>query len=349
MPAYATGLSGQVGFVAETTVGTAVTVTKFVEFLNESLKREAGWQRSAGLRAGQGYVRTGRLQQTSFTVNGGLSLEVPDRGVGLLWKHSLGSTITVPTQIAATTAYEQIHIPGSKAGMGLTMQVGRPEAAYPVVVRPFTYRGVKITEWEFSIEDGGFAQWSLTLDGWEEDVATALAVASFPTGGDLFNWRHATTFKIGGTASTTGGKITIAGGTPATTVFKTFTIRGATPMDVERRGLGGGGVKKEQFENDNPGLTGTLGGEFTSRTEIYDLVRSGASTALEINFDTGVAAGVGNNFQLGFKIPAVKFSGNDGPNVNGPGIIPQSVDFECTDDGTNAPLEVRVVSTDTTL
>jgi hypothetical protein len=344
---FGSGLSAQVMAAQETTVGTAVTVTKAYEFLSESLSREATWQQSAGLRAGQAYVRTGRMVQTAFSASGDLVMEHADRGgMGLWWKHALGSAITVPVVIGATTAFEQVHTPGPKTGLALTTQIGRPQT--DGTVRPFTYRGVKVVSWEFSVSDGEITQFSLTLDGWEEDVVTALAVASFPASSAVFSFKDATVFKLGGTAATASGKITITGGVAATTVFRGFTIRGETPLATDRRGLGNAGIKREQIENDRPTITGTLEGEFTSRTEIYDLVRSGASTAMEVLFDTGVAAGTGNNFAIGFKVPAAKFQ-SGAVNVDGPDIIGQSVDFTATDDGANAPLEVRIVSTDTTL
>jgi hypothetical protein len=346
MPSYGSGLSAQVGLKAETTVGTEVTVDKFYEFLSESLSWEATWQRSAGLRAGQGYVRTGRMVQTAYTAAGDLVVEHADRGgMGTLWKHALGSSATA-TQIAATTAYRQTHTPGAKTGLGLSVQVGRPQT--DATVRPFTYRGCKVVSWEFSCSDGEIAQLSLTLDGWQESTATSLATASYSTTSAVFNFAHATTLKLGGTASTASGRTSIASGVATTTVFRGVTITGETPLAVDRRGLGNSGVKREQIENDRPTVMGTLDGEFTSRTEIYDLVKSGASTPLELVFDTGVAAGVGNNYSLSFILPAVKFSSGS-VNADGPDIIGQSVNFEATDDGTNPVIQVELVSTDTVL
>lgn len=346
MPAYGSGLSAQVGLKAETTVGTAVTVDKFYEFLSEGLSWEATWQRSAGLRAGQGYVRTGRMIQTAYSASGDLVVEHADRGgMGTLWKHALGTVATIPVVIGATTAYKQIHVPGSKTAMGLTVQVGRPQT--DATVRPFTYRGCKVTQWEFSCSDGEIAQLSLSLDGWQEDTATTLATASYNTSSSVFNFAHATSLKLGGTATTAAGETTIASGVATTTVFRGVTLTGETPMAVDRRGLGNSGVKREQIENDRPTVTGTLDGEFTSRTEIYDLVKSGASTAFELVFDTGVAAGAGNNYSLSFIMPAVKFSSGT-VNVDGPDIIGQSVNFEATDDGTNPVIQVKIVSTDST-
>lgn len=346
MPNYGSGLSAQVGFKNETTVGTAVTVDHFVEFLSESISQEIGWQRSAGLRAGQGYVRSNRMVQTSYNVAGDLVMEYPDRGMGLLWKHALGSTISAPTIIGATTAYKSIFTPGSKSGMGLTVQVGRPQT--DATVRAFTYRGCKVTSWEFSVSDGEIAQLSLSIDGWKEDTATALATATFPATSAVFSSIHGTSTKLGGTATTTAGETTVASGVSATTVFRGFTIRGETPMATDRRGIGNAGIKREQIENDRPTVTGTLEGEFTSRAEIYDLAVAGTATALEVDFDLGVAAGTGNNFFLSFIVPAAKFV-NPNVNVDGPDIIGQSIDFEGTDDGTNPVVQVKTVSVDTAL
>jgi hypothetical protein len=342
---YGSGLSAQVGFKAEATVGTEVVVDKFAEFLSESLSYSATWQRSAGLRAGQAYTRSGRMVITAHDVAGDLTVEYADRGMGTLWKHALGSTITTPTLIA-TTAYKQIHIPGPKTGMGLTIQVGRPQT--DGVVKAHTFRGCKCTAWEFSCSDGEIAQFSLTLDGWQENLATALAVASYPATSSVFSFKDATVLKLGGTAATAAGETTITSGVTATTVFTGFTIRGETPLATSRRGLGNAGVKREQIENDRPTVTGTMEGEYTSQSEIYALVKSGAATAMEVVFDNGVDAGSSNTFKVSFVLPAVKFSSGS-VNVDGPDIIGQSVDFEALDDGTNPVLQVKLVSTDSTL
>src|SRR6266699_2303402 len=151
MPAYGSGLSSQLGIVPEVTVGTQVNpVTKFYEYDSEGLDFDPGWQEAQGLKAGAGYVSIGRVQQTAFGVSGDIILKHADRGLttgggmGLWWKHALGSPITTPTVIGATTAYKQIHVPGAKTGLSLTTQVGRPQT--DATVRPFTWRGMKISQ-----------------------------------------------------------------------------------------------------------------------------------------------------------------------------------------------------------
>lgn len=354
MPAYGSGLSSQLMIAPETTVGTAVTVTKAYEYDSEGIDFDPGWQESQGLRAGQGYVSVGRVQQTAFSVSGDITLKVADRGfttgggMGLWWKHALGSTITTPTVIGATTAFKQIHTPGPKTGLSLTAQVGRPQT--DATVRPFTWRGMKIPQWEFTCQDQGLAQLKLTVDAWQEDVATALATASYPTASEIFAFQHATNFKIGGTVSTTGGETSISGGTTVSTLATGITVTGSTPMADSRRGLGNAGVKKEQIENDIPTVTGSLDGEFTTRAEFYDLFKSGGTTALQLDFAkfsqngndaAGVAAGA-NPFLLSFIWPAVKIKAA-GVHVDGPDILGQDISFQAYSNNVDPVIQVKLV------
>src|SRR5215469_18033368 len=219
MVVYASGLSGQVGTVAESTYGTPVTVTHFYEFLSESLTFNPNWLDGAGLKAGQAYNRASRTVQSRFDVNGYLTMEhtigspanaVAD-SMGFWWKYALGSSVTTPTLVLGT-AYKQVHTNGSKAGQFITVQVGRPQIS-GITVQPFTYTGIKVTDWEFSCNDNQIAQLKCTCDGQTELTSVALAAASYPTPNGLFAFSDASVMTIGGTASTSGGETTVAGGT----------------------------------------------------------------------------------------------------------------------------------------
>jgi hypothetical protein len=76
--------------------------------------------------------------------------------MGFWWKYALGSAFTTPVVVVGT-AFAQTHVNGSKAGQFLTVQVGRPQIS-GTTVQPFTYTGVKITDWEFSCNDNQIAQ-----------------------------------------------------------------------------------------------------------------------------------------------------------------------------------------------
>jgi hypothetical protein len=351
MPTYASGLSGQVGVVAETTYGTPVTVTKFYEFLSENFQFNPNFLDGQGLKSGQAYNRSSRTVQSQFDVNGDLTMEHTDGSaasaaadsMGLFWKHALGSTVTTTTQISATTAYKQIHTPGSKAGFSLTLQVGRPQIS-GVTVQPFTYQGVKISDWEFSCSDNQIAQLKVTCDGQQELTATGLAAASYPTPNALFSFADAGNFKIGGTASTSAGETTVAAGVAVGSRVTAITITGSTPMKVDRYGLGNAGLKGEPIENAIPTITGTLTTEFFSRTELYDVFKAGTTTTLQLDFSHGDAGG-GNPYLLSFIMPAVKFK-SGAMNINGPDVIPQTIGFQAYDDGsgTNPVIQVKLVS-----
>lgn len=112
-----TGLDAQIGFAAESTWATAVTVTRFIEFNSESLKFEPTWLEPTGLRVGTKHKRVSRIRQSRKSVSGDVEFDVATLGMGLFVKHMLGSAITTTTLISGT-AYKQVHTPGGFLGLG---------------------------------------------------------------------------------------------------------------------------------------------------------------------------------------------------------------------------------------
>jgi hypothetical protein len=354
--AFGSGLSAQLMVAQEATVGTAVTPTTGYEFTAETFVSNPTYLEGMGLKSGQQFARASRSVISRSDVNGGFTLEHGDRGHhGLQWKHALGSPLTAPV-LALGTAYKQIHTPGMKTGLSQTVQVGRPTTGG--VVQAFTYNGVKTVDWSFTCTDAAIAALALTMDGWSEATATALVAAAYSANIRNFTFADCTNFRIGGTATTAGGETTIAGGTAIQSIVKGITLTGTTPMAQERYGLGNGGTKKEQLENAMSGITGSLDSELTNLTEIYALFKSGTYVPLQCDFQhfnadgtdaNGVAAGP-NPFLLSFILPAVKFKAAP-VNIGGPDIVGMKAGFTAYDDGSgsNPVLQVKIVSTDTTL
>lgn len=337
------GLDAQLGFAAESTFGTGVTATRFLEFDNEDLKFQPTWLEGEGLRAGKKFKRAARVAVSRKAVSGKFDIKVPNMGMGLLLKHMVGSSATA-AQIDETDAYEQIHTPGDLYGKSLTVQVGRPEPGSGTV-RPFGYTGCKVTQWEMTLQDGDHLKLSVTLDGRDEDTSTGLAVASYASGAELFNFSHAT-LKLGGTPATADGKTTISGGTAVATVINQIQLKGESPMAVDRYGIGNAGLKAEQIENDYPNVTGSLDAEF-DKTELYDVFKAYDSLALELVLEFG-AADTDQPFHLSFLAPAIKFK-ESSPSVDGPGIVKAQTEFEVYDNETDPAYQFRYVSTDTTI
>lgn len=340
--ATGTGLDAQLGFAAETVVGTGVTVTKFVEFDSEGLQFDAGFLEPTGLRVGRKFKRASRVVQSRKSVSGDIELAVASRGMGVLWKHALGSSAVAT--VIVSPAFRQIHIPVGMQGLGLTVQVGRPEPATGTV-RAFTFRGCKVSDWEFSLSDGEVSKLKLSVDGFDETLVTALATASY-TSANLFNFSQAT-LKLGGTATTSTGLMSVASGTQVATVIKDFSVKFSTPMATERYGLGNAGVKSEQLENDIPTITGKFGAEF-SKTELYDPFKANTTMAMEF-VQIGAAIGAsGSNDTLSIICPAIKIK-TATPTVDGPDVVAMDVEWEAYDDETNAPIQVMIISADTTI
>lgn len=343
MPSGA-GLDAQLGVGIESTWGTQVVPSKFFEFLSESLSMTPTYLDSAGIRAGQRYKRVSRTIISRKTVAGDVQFEVGTKSMGLLWKHALGSPISAPT-ILVSPAYEAVFLPGDFRGLGLSIQIGRPEPA-SAVVKPFTYAGCKVQEWEFSVSDGDIPSLQLTLDGRSEDTAAALTAASYPAGVGVFSFANAQ-LKLGGTAATAAGKTTITGGVQATTIITSMTVHGTSPMAAERFGLGNAGLKGQQIENDIPTITGSFAAEF-NKAELYDAFASNATTPVQMLLTGAVIGASGSSETLEITMPAVKFT-SASPQVGGPDLVQMTTEFEAYSDDVNPVIQVRTISTDVAL
>ena len=342
--ATGSGLDAQLMVGAESTWGTAVTPNKTFEFNDEGFKLEPTFLEPTGLRAGTKFKRASRVSISRKTVAGDVTMEHATKGMGILWKHALASSLTTPTALTSP-AYEQVHTPGDFRGLGLTVQVGRPEPSSGTV-KPFTYAGCKVTQWELTVSDNGIPQLKLTFDGRSEDTTTALAAASYVSGSKVFSFANAT-LKLGGTAATASGKTTVSGNTAVATVVTQVQVQGASPKATDRFGIGNSGLKAEQLENDTPTVTGSLTAEF-NKAELYDHFTNNDTLPLVLTLTGDPIGASGSNDTLEIILPAVKLK-QASPNVGGPDIVSMSTDFEAYSDEVNPVVQVRIVSGDATL
>ncbi len=227
-----------------------------------------------------------------------------------------------------------------------------------------TFRGMKVAGWEFSCADGQLAQLKLTLDGWMMGTGTSLVAPTFAGSGyqaSIFSFVDVApgNFTIGGTATTSTGtaagiETSIAGGATVNTVVKNFTLSGTTPLAQGRYGFGNAGIKREQYENGIPTITGTLEAEWTSRAEFFDPFVNNTSLPMQIKWThylggvdaNNVGGGTGANpYLLSFVMPQVKIKTSP-VKLNGPDLITQTIGFEAYDDGSNPVLQAKIVSQD---
>lgn len=345
--ATGTGLDAQIGMKTETTVGTQVVVDRFFPFDSAEVVMEPSYIEGTSIRAGKKYKSVNQVGIARRTVTGKVQVPVTYKNFGWFWRHFIGSTGTAVVVPAGTLAFDQYHTPGGLRGQSFTMQVGKPEASTGTV-KPFTYFGCKVTDWDLTFADNALTQCSFSVDGWNQDSVSALTTATYITSNPQWSFADVTTFKLGGTPSTAAGKTTIAGGTAVTSVVSQVVLSGKNTMATDRFGLGNAGIKKEQLETDFTAISGTFSAEFNS-ADFQGAFEAGTTTSLQIDsISTPVIEGT-THYLLSVILPSIKITKAPAV-VSGPGLVAVSGEFMVydPDDGSNPPIQIHIVSTDTT-
>lgn len=339
------GLSTQVMIGEEATVGTAVTPSRGYEVHSVTPTHNTITAVSSGLRA----ASLGHRARNRAKVGVDAQLTVPttvfSQDAGLWLKHALGSATA--TQIDTSDTYRQIHLPDDLTGLGLTVQVGLAQT--DGTVRPYTYRGCKITSWELACQMDQLLEATWTLDAWAWDTSTSLVAASYTDNDTLeeYHWGLLSA-TIGGTVATASGRTTITSGT-ALSGLRGIDLKGTNTLRTNRRLAGGSGVKSEQLENDFRSYTGDLDLEFADRTQVLDLADDNTSTALQFVF-TGVNKDDDSNAPtLRITYPAVKFE-SAAPSAGGPDMVDGKASFTAYEDdsGDHPLIQIEYESIDST-
>ncbi len=328
--AVAVGQQTVVGFAAESTWGTPVTVTRFLDILSESLELSPETIQSEGLRGGTRNARTGsRRSRSTRSAGGDIEMEVPTRGFGLLLKMLLGSSVTSATQQGSTAAYLQTHTIGTQTSKSMTIQKQLRDGA-GTEVESFTYEGAKVVSGEFSVSVGELLKASLSIDAQDEITSTAAASASFLANSSVFSFQDVGTLTLDGSAAATVSE---------------FSIKVENALKTDRYFLGNSGVKDEQMDNGFVTVTGQLTAEFASTT-YYDAFKNDTPLALVCRA-TGDVIESPHSEYIEFSCPQIRLMGET-PKVGNMEILTVSVPFEAyaPDDGSSA-ITIKYMSRDT--
>jgi hypothetical protein len=327
--AIGSGLGAQLGIATETTYGTFVAPTKFLEFTKESLVLKKTTAQSSGIAAGRLMALSSRRVVTQIEAGGSLELEVSNKGMGPLLQALMGTTVT-PVQQGATTAYLQTHALGDQTGKSLTIQKGMPLTTGTVVDKSFV--GCKIVSAEFSCGSGEMLSSSWEIDAKDCDETQTLAAASY-SAMSPFGF-HQMAVKIG----TYGSEAALDG-------VRKASLKIERPAATDRFYAGAAGRKKEPLPNDLVKVTGSLEMDYVSTT-IDDLHTSDGGTSLVWEFiGPLIAATHFETFRI--KVPVIKFD-DAPPTIEGHGIVRPTFNFTGLFDLTN-PVAIEYISTDSTL
>lgn len=313
--ALASGLAGQLGFAAESTYGTFVAPTRFLEFNEANVKYERERIESNGIRAGRRVLH--RWAAGVQRAVGDVTFEMAPQGFALLWHHALGGNVTT-----GSNPYTHTLTPGDLAGKSLSLQLGKP--SIDGTVRSFSYLGCKVTGLEVSAAVNEYAMMTVSWYGNHLDTSQTLGTASYPTGLTPFDF--------------TKGSVSLAG---SGFDVKEFTLNIDNGLAVDRHFIRSTTPEKskEPLESTRREITGSMTADFTDLTALNRFI-NGTEAALVLTFNAGASAQTTITMN-------VRFDGED-PDL-GPELLEQPLQFKAVSSTSDAAaLTVVVVNADTT-
>lgn len=302
------GLGGQFGYVSETTVGTLVTVDKFLPVTAPEPAQEIDRHDSMGIRAGR--LITAAWKPGGKHISGTVESELWNTDIATLFRHMFGAV-----QVATNgSQWDYTYTPADLTGESMTMQVGKP--AINGTVHPFTWGGVKVASWTLSAEVGSLAMLSLDVVAMTETNGVSLAVASYDATLAPFVFTEAS--------------IAIAGST--NNVVSSFEI--TCDNGITERPRLGSDTSREYLQNGFREITGSFTKDFESLTQ-YNRFVNATESALVLNFDNGTETLV---------ITAnVRYDGG-APALSGPELLEEECAFKVVH-GTSDALGITAVLT----
>lgn len=327
--AIGSGLGAQVGVAPESTYGTFVAPTKFVEFTKEGIVLKKTTAQSAGIAAGRLVPLASRRVVTQREAAGSLDMEFTNKAMGLFLQALMGTTVT-PVQQVATAAYLQTHILADSVGKSLTIQKGLPLTTGTVTRKNLL--GCKILSAEFSCEVGGMLTVSFDIDAKDCEETSVLATASYPT---------MAPFHFG----QMGIKLGAFGSETARDGIRKMSVKIERPQATDRFYANASALKAEPITNDQVKITGSIERDYVS-PDLDDLHTSDAASSLVWEF-IGPEIAPTYNERVAFVLPAIKFD-DAPPSVDGFDVIKQTLNFTGLYDGTN-PNKIEYMSADITL
>jgi hypothetical protein len=329
--AVASGIGSQVGVAVESTYGTYVAPTKFIQARKVSVKKVKNTVTTGGLGAGR-LIQLGTRRVVTTKAGGGtLECEFVNKGMGLLVQALMGTTVT-PVQQASTTAYLQTHTLADPTGKFLTVQAGVPDTTG--TVRPYSFLGTKVTGATFTFEVDKEVSSSFELDSRDVTEAQTIVAASYVASTRPFVGTD-TSVKVG----TFGSEAAVTGVTKA-------TVKIDRALNTDRFYFGSLGLKAEPLIGGYAKITGTISADFVDKTIFADRFASDAGFSLVVEAVGLQISGIYYD-TLRITLPMCFLDG-DTPVVEGPDIVNGDFPFVCLFDGTNLP-KIEVISTDTTL
>jgi len=320
------GLASQFGIKEETVYGTPVTVDRFLEIESSSVVTKVGKVESPVL--GSQYLKASHVSTYVAGAEGDVIWPVMSKGFGKLFKQLLGASSSV--QVGGTAEWVHTFTPDAAGGAGVsaTAQLGKP--AVDGTVHPFTYEGGKVTAWEFELSINEVLKLTATWVFENVLTATPLASPSYLAGREQFLWTNAT-LTWGGT----------------TICVREFTLSGERSLDTERYCLGSTS-RKEPILNGLSEINIEATGEFASLAAYNDFI-AGTQRELVLTVTGSPIPTASNPYKIVFTIAAAELVDPGEPEISGPEILEQPLNFRALDNGTDPVIQIDYHTDDTAI
>lgn len=324
--AFALGTNAFLGVGKETTWGQAVDPDWYIDFLlageTLSLNRE--------------YDFLPRLDGTSQRkepylkrqlVTGELPIQLNYEGIELFLYQLLGS-VTGPTLVGASSAYQWIFKPGNSLPAGLTLHMNRD-------VKKWKYAGCKLSAGKFEFSSGEAGKATFTVLG--KSLTT-----------DTADNRSTVDFKTFKPVMQTHGTVEIDD-TDRSSSLKSATVNIENPLSEEQPICDADGYIIEPQFTDKMKVSGTLVGWMS--TTMYSAVsakfEAGTAAKVELIY-TGEEIEAGYDYTFKITLPNIYLVGAGDPTVAAAGLLEVTWNFEAWYDGTDDQIEIELINTNGT-
>lgn len=338
-----TQLDASIGVAKETVYGTPVTVSKFVEYTEESIDWSPTFLQGQGLRSGSRTARAARRALGRQMVGGDFTVEAASKGIGWILEAAFGTVVS--TQRAATGVYQHNFSPIANDYLSsYTVQKGVPILGNNSVAA-HTFPGMVCSSLEFDLSNSDFLKLKPNWNGREVQTGVAYAAPSYPTPVELLTF-------VGGSI-VIGGTVTA----PTTTALATGTTVGDirdfnmtwdNHLDDGGFNLSAGGKRARKPAVGIGEIKGKLTAEFDAVT-LRDAYLGQTTLGLVLTVAGFGTIGTGTDVPaVSIYVPAIKLEGELPKTSSGGNVITQSIDFTGLDSlAASGPIVVSYVTTDT--
>ena len=310
-----------VGTVPEVSYGTALTASRFYEFVDESFGFEKSIKQGQGIRVSSKVARSPRRVVATTSASGAITIEMVSKGLGTLLHAAFGASAV--TSVTTGTYQMNFTLGSTATPPSLTLQksVVRSDGT----IDPYTFSGVVVQNFKIDCPNGDIVALKASTVAKDVTTATTYSTPSYVSSPSLFHFAQGA-ITIGGTVVAPTTTALASGGTSVANV-RDFNIKVDNKLATDRYNIGGAG----KMVSPTYGLrevTGSMTVEYADQT-LVNAFLSDTELALSLTFTSTESLSTGYA-QLQIVLPAIKLNG-ELPKANGTDLVTATVDFDVLD------------------